>query len=117
MQLAHGGGQAVEAVRHAGGVVTVTVTEDEATFTRARTTARMPDSRALEVHLLPVTEGVAALCTAGTGRVEVIVVSGLQNFPRYEPATVSCSARDLGGDISESPKRPKLCTFTEKIPA
>ena len=91
MQLAHGGGQPIEAVRHAGGVVAVT--EDKAALPRARATARVPDGRALEVHLLPVTEGVAALCTAGTGGMEVIVVSGLQHLPRYKPATSANSQR------------------------
>ena len=84
MELAHGGGHPIEAVRHTGGVVAVT--EDKAALTRARATARVPDGSALEVHLLPVTEGVAALCTAGTGGMEVIVVSGLQHLPGYKPA-------------------------------
>ena len=100
MQLTHGGGQTVEAVRHAGGVVAVT--EDKATLPRARPTARMPDGRALEIHLLPVTEGVAALCTAGTGRVEVIVVSGLQHLPRYEPANSHQSVVRSGKELHVS---------------
>ena len=84
VQLAHGGGQTIEPVRHAGGVVAVT--EDKPALARARPTAGVPDGGALEVHLLSVTEGVAALRTAGTGGMEVIVVSGLQHLPGYKPA-------------------------------
>lgn len=40
----------------------------------------MPDRRALEVHLLAVAEGIAALGAAGAGRVEVMVVAGLEDF-------------------------------------
>ena len=80
MKLAHGGGHSIITISsHAGAVVTIT--EDKPALARARPTAGVPDGGALEVHLLPVTEGVAALRTAGTGGMEVIVVSGLQHLP------------------------------------
>ena len=97
VKLAHSGGQSVKPVRHTGGVVTVTVTvtEGKATLPRAWATARVPDSRALEVHLLPVTERVPALCTAGAGRVEVIVVSRLEDLAGDESVAVSAPHSEL----------------------
>lgn len=49
-------------------------------ITWARTTARMPDGRSLEVHLLSITKWVTTLGAAGAGGMEVIVVPGLQNL-------------------------------------
>jgi hypothetical protein len=46
----------------------------------AGTAARMPDCRALEVHFLAVTEGIAALRAASAGRVKVMVVTSLENL-------------------------------------
>ena len=40
----------------------------------------------LEVHLLAVPERVPALGAAGAGRVEVVVIPGLQHLPGYKPA-------------------------------
>ena len=48
----------------------------------------MPYRRPLEVHLLPVPEGVPALAASGAGGVEVVVVSGLKHLPRDEAGAV-----------------------------
>lgn len=48
----------------------------------------MPNRRALQIHLFAVAEGVAALGTPGTGRVEVVVVSRLQDLAADVPLAV-----------------------------
>ena len=45
----------------------------------------------LEVHLLAVPERVPALGAAGAGRVEVVVVPGLQHLPGYKPEILEAS--------------------------
>lgn len=46
----------------------------------AGTAARVPDGVALQVHLLAVAKGVAALGAPRTGRVEVVVAARLQDL-------------------------------------
>jgi len=53
-----------------------------------RTASRMPDGTALQVHLLAVAEGIAALCAAGTGRMEVVVVARLEHLAANEATAV-----------------------------
>lgn len=49
----------------------------------------MPNRCALQIHFFAVAEGVAALRTPSTGRVEVVVVSRLQNLAADVPLAVS----------------------------
>lgn len=46
----------------------------------SRTATRVPYSRALQIHLLPVAERIAAFRAACAGRVEMMVVTGLQDL-------------------------------------
>ena len=48
----------------------------------------MPNGRALQIHLLSVPEGIAALAAPGAGGVEVVVVPGLQHLARDEAVAV-----------------------------
>lgn len=49
----------------------------------------MPNRGALQIHLFAVAERVSALGTPGTGRVEVVVVTCLQNLAADVPLTIS----------------------------
>lgn len=49
----------------------------------------MPNRGALQIHLFTIAEGVAALGTPRTCRVEVVVVSRLQNLAADVPLAVS----------------------------
>lgn len=59
------------------------------------TAARMPDRGALQVHLLSVAERVAAFCATRTGRVEMMVVTRLQNFTADKAVAVGALNPEL----------------------
>lgn len=44
------------------------------------TTTWMPNSCALQVHFLSVAEGIATLCASGARRVEMMIITGLQDL-------------------------------------
>lgn len=67
--------------RHVGvGQVSVLMTSSVqhlSVFRRSRSASRMPDGATLKVHLLAVTEWIAAFGTTGAGRVKVVIVTRL----------------------------------------
>lgn len=62
--------------------------QDDAGLGGTRAASRMPDGTALQVHLLAVAKGIAALGAAGTGRMEVVIVARLQHLAADEAAAV-----------------------------
>lgn len=54
--------------------------DDESAIRGTWTAARMPDSVALQVHLLPIPKGIAAFRAAGARGMEVVVAACLQHL-------------------------------------
>lgn len=55
----------------------------------------MPNRRALQIHFLAIAEWIAALRATGAGRVEVMVIAGLEHFAA--DVTLAISAFDAEG--------------------
>lgn len=60
-----------------------------AVLRRSRSAARMPNRRALQIHFLAIAERVAALRAPSASRVEMMVVSRLQDLAADVPLAVS----------------------------